>query len=255
MNELTVCLTFDLDAESAQIRQKENPVKISKGQFAIQRGMPRILSLLQAYEVPATFFICGWVAETYPQTIRNILVREHEIAAHGYMHEYLDKLSYDVEKTIHEKTNTILEEIAGKIKGFRAPYWILSKDTLNIISELGYLYDSSLMNEDRPHTYTIPETNRRIVEFPVEWFMDDWILFEEKQQPPSAVFEIWQKQFDALLELEEIEEDKCIYTLTCHPSCIGHAYRLVVLERLISYMISRRANFVRMDKIATDFFL
>jgi len=42
MNEVSVCLTFDVDAESAQIRKGEGPVKISKGQFAIQRGIPRM---------------------------------------------------------------------------------------------------------------------------------------------------------------------------------------------------------------------
>ena len=255
MSELTVCLTFDLDAESAQIRQKENPVRISKGQFAIQRGMPRILSLLNKYEINATFFVCGWVAETYPETVSNILIKEHEVAAHGYMHEYLDKLSYDVEQTIHERTNTILENLGGKVQGFRAPYWILSNYTLEIISDLGYIYDSSLMNEDRPHTYTIPETDKRIVEFPVEWYLDDWILFEEKQQTPSAVFEIWKSQFDAMMEMEDREENRCVYTLTCHPSCIGHSYRIQVLERLIKYMNSHKAQFSKMKKIATDFFL
>ena len=84
MSELTVCLTFDLDAESAQIRQKENPVRISKGQFAIQRGMPRILSLLNKYEINATFFVCGWVAETYPEIVEKItgiMKKQHEPAA------------------------------------------------------------------------------------------------------------------------------------------------------------------------------
>ena len=254
MNEITVCLTFDLDAESAQIRQKENPVRVSKGQFATQRGIPRILSLLKKYDIQATFFVCGWVAETYPSTISDILIRENEIAAHGYMHEYLDKLSIGVEKAIHERTNKVLEEMAGKVDGFRAPYWILSNNTLSIITEMGYIYDSSLMNEDRPHTYTIPETNRRIVEFPVEWYLDDWVLFEEKQLNPTAVFEIWKSQFDALIEVEDIEEDRCIFTLTCHPCCIGHAYRLNVLERLIKYMISKKAVFSKMNKIAADFF-
>ncbi|MCE7738926.1 MAG: polysaccharide deacetylase, partial [Candidatus Heimdallarchaeota archaeon] len=49
MNEISVCLTFDVDAESSQIRKGEDPVRISKGQFAIQRGVPRILDLLKKY--------------------------------------------------------------------------------------------------------------------------------------------------------------------------------------------------------------
>ncbi|MCK5141790.1 MAG: polysaccharide deacetylase family protein, partial [Candidatus Heimdallarchaeota archaeon] len=69
MSEIYVCLTFDFDAESAQIRQEEDPVRISKGQFAVQRGLGRVLALLAKYEIKSTFFVCGWVAEKYPQHI------------------------------------------------------------------------------------------------------------------------------------------------------------------------------------------
>ncbi len=255
MSEIYVCLTFDFDAESAQIRQEEDPVRISKGQFAVQRGLSRILALLAKHEIKSTFFVCGWVAEKYPQHIIEITSAQHEIAAHGYLHEYLDKLEFNEEIIVHEHTNQVLENIVGRIKGFRAPYWKLSKNTLTIIAEMGYMYDSSLMDEDRPYVYSIPESPKNLVEFPVEWFLDDWVLFEHHQKSPSEVFEIWKAQFDALLEMEDLKESRKILTLTCHPCCIGHAYRINVLDRFIRYMKSKQAIFVKMVDLASDYLL
>ncbi|MHA1220033.1 MAG: polysaccharide deacetylase family protein [Candidatus Heimdallarchaeaceae archaeon] len=237
MNEISVCLTFDVDAESAQIRKGEDPVKISKGQFAIQRGVPRILDLLKKYDIRSTFFVCGWVAEKYPETIQNIISDGHEIAAHGYLHEELDTLEFNEETIVHEHTNQILEDLAGQIKGFRAPYW------------------KFLMDEDRPYIYSVPESPRNLVEFPVEWYLDDWILFEQLQQPPTSVFEIWKSQFDAIQEIKDMEDSRRVYTLTCHPACIGHAYRIQMLERLIRYMKSKQATFSKIHPIAVEYLL
>ena len=255
MNEVSVCLTFDVDAESAQIRKGEGPVKISKGQFAIQRGIPRILELLNKHDIKSTFFVCGWVAEKCPQCIQDIIDDGHEIAAHGYLHEELDKLEFNEETIVHEHTNQILGDLAGKIKGFRAPYWKLSKYTLTIIAEMGYSYDSSLMDEDRPYVYSIPESPKNLVEFPVEWFLDDWILFEQLQQSPTAVFETWKAQYDAIQEINDLQDSRRVYTLTNHPSCIGHAYRIQMLERLIRYMKSKQAIFSKLLPIANEYLL
>lgn len=253
MTEITVCLTFDFDAESVQIRKEEEPGRISKGHFAVRRGMPRILSLLEKYEIPATFFVCGWVVEQYPESIKKINEGGHELAAHGYLHEELDKLSIAQEKEVHEKTFQALENVGVDVKGFRAPYWKLSNYTLEIISEKGCIYDSSLMADDRPYLFQLEEDSPKIVEFPVEWFLDDWILFEEELKPPSQILETWKNQFDALRTIEDIPEDYRVFTLTMHPACIGHAYRLAILEKLIEYMKSKGAQFSRMKDLAEKF--
>ncbi len=249
-NPVTVCLTFDLDAESVQIRQREEPGRVSKGRFAIHRGTPRILSLLKKHDIFATFFVCGWITESYPELVKKIVSNGHEIAGHGYLHENLDTLSIYEEKIVIEKMTQSLENYTDRIKGFRAPYWKLSPNTHNLIVKAGCIYDSSLFNDDRPYILHLPRSMGKLVEFPVEWFLDDWKIFEEHQHSPSTAFEIWQSQFDALLTTKDIPHNRLIYSLTFHPAVIGHAYRLQVLERLISYMKKKQTAFSRMSDVA-----
>jgi peptidoglycan/xylan/chitin deacetylase (PgdA/CDA1 family) len=247
---VTVCLTFDFDAESVQVRQLEEPSRISKGRFAVKRGIPRILSLLKQNEISATFFTCGWVAETYPDLTQRIIAEGHEVAAHGYLHEYFDTLSIEEEKNVHERTEKALESVGQRVRGFRAPYWKLSSNTLGLLAERNYIYDSSLFDDDRPYVFQPPNSTKNLIEFPVEWFMDDWILFEEKQFSPKQAYDIWKSQVDAYSTMEDVKGKNRVMTLTCHPACIGHAYRIKVLETIIQYMIESESQFERMDRVA-----
>jgi peptidoglycan/xylan/chitin deacetylase (PgdA/CDA1 family) len=246
MENTTVCLTFDFDAESVQIREREELGRVSKGQFAVRRGIPRILNLLKKHRIKGTFFTCGWVAEEYPELVKEIVSDNHELGAHGYLHEYFDQLSSFQERIIIEKMTDPLKKFTNQVKGFRAPYWQLSPNTLKFISEAGYIYDSSLFSDDRP--YIIQSLN--LIEFPVEWFLDDWVIFEIHQHSPTAAFDIWKSQFDAFIELDDIPSNRRIFTLTCHPAAIGHLYRLNVLEKLITHMKSKNVTFLKMGDVA-----
>ncbi|MFX1246713.1 MAG: polysaccharide deacetylase family protein [Promethearchaeota archaeon] len=254
-NEITVCITFDFDADSAQIRQLEEPGRISKGLFAVRRGLPRILSLLNKHKINATFFVCGWVAEKYPELTKRIVENKHEIAAHGYLHEYFDTLSIDEEKTIIDNTTRILTKFVEKIGGFRAPYFKLSSNTLKLLAEAEYIYDSSLMADDHPYVLGFPESKNKMIEFPVEWFLDDWVIFEEHQHSPSVALEIWKGHFDAMLEIQDIQPNHRILNYTFHPACTGHAYRIKVLDQLISYMKIKNTRFARMIDVAKSLLL
>src|SRR5215207_924898 len=84
----TVCLTFDFDAISLWIGPfaARSPSAISRGEFGAV-GVGRILTLLERMAIPATFFITGHTAETYPTIVRDIAAAGHEIGHHGYLHE------------------------------------------------------------------------------------------------------------------------------------------------------------------------
>lgn len=231
---IRVLLTFDIDAESVQVRTTPNlPTALSKGQFA-RVGVDRILGLLERHGIRSTFFTPGWTAQAYPDVIREIVKRGHEIAAHGYLHENLAELNDADENEVHSSSVRILEEIAGtRPTGFRAPYYEWSSRTLDSLRRYGFVYDSSLMNDDKPYVIK-GGSGPAVYELPVDWSLEDWPQFEDLHQTPSTVLESWKSEFDAAYDL-----GTGYFILTMHPECIGRASRIRMLEQIVSHMASK----------------
>jgi peptidoglycan/xylan/chitin deacetylase (PgdA/CDA1 family) len=227
----TVLLTFDYDAESREaLVASDRPVKLSKGQFGPRVGISRVLNLLDRHGIKSTFFVPGFTAERYPESVKEIVRRGHEVAAHGYMHENLSELrSPGTEVEIFRKSIGILERVAGnRPVGFRAPHWEFTPNTVANLVRFGFRYDSSFMNDEKPYVIESEGKSTGILELPVEWFLDDWPIFEVERRPPSEVFNIWCQEFDAIYA-----EKVPYFLLTMHPQCIGRASRSKMLETLI----------------------
>jgi len=119
---------------------------------AMQSGLPadvsRILALLDAMAVRATFFILGSVARKYPETIKAIAGAGHEVASHGATHRSVFKMSQAEFKKDLADSRAALEKLTGKAPlGYRAPTFSILKNEsfyLTAIKEAGYSYDSSL---------------------------------------------------------------------------------------------------------------
>jgi polysaccharide deacetylase family protein (PEP-CTERM system associated) len=114
----------------------------------VEGNTSRILDILDEFEVRATFFVLGWVAERCPRLVRNIAERGHEIACHGYGHELVYHIGPEKFRKDVRMAKDVLEDIIGeKVLGYRAPsYSITGKSlwALDILVEEGFLYDSSI---------------------------------------------------------------------------------------------------------------
>jgi len=107
-----------------------------------------LLDLFDKYNIKATFFVLGWIAEVVPDLITRIEERGHEIATHGYSHSLITQVTpeffdSDIKKAL-EVTNKCIKQ---KIKGFRAPSFTITKKTLwalDILVQNGIEYDSSV---------------------------------------------------------------------------------------------------------------
>lgn len=108
----------------------------------------RIIDLLAEFEVLATFFILGSVAEEEPSLAPLIASGGHEIASHGYSHRLVSELGPEAFRHEVRRTGEILERQCGcKPIGFRAPQWSLRREdswAFEILRAEGYRYDSSL---------------------------------------------------------------------------------------------------------------
>ena len=224
-----VLISFDVDGEAPYIYKKSDYVQITRGLYGMKVGLPRILKLLEELKIKATFFVCGYLVNEHSLILKEILRKGHEIACHGYLHEDYSRLSKEEALMYLDKAMSSLEKLEINVKGFRAPYWRFNKWLLEILAKQGILWDSSLMDSDFP--YIIELNKRRIVELPVSYILDDWIVFEEKYITYDDVLKIWTYEY------EGIAEEGGIFVLTMHPAVIGRKARLNILRELLIRII------------------
>jgi peptidoglycan-N-acetylglucosamine deacetylase len=241
-----VVLTFDIDGETLWTsRDKVNkigPVMRSQGRYGPEVGLPRILRLLKRFEVPATFFVTGQVADRYPEQCRSILGLGHEIGHHNYFHEWPCKVTPEVERRDFEKGLEAIRRLTGKTPaGYRAPGWEFSEITFGLLIEHGLKYSSNMMDDEKPYEYTVDGTSTGIVELPCSWILDDAAFFmygltyNPPISPPSQVLAQWKAELDGMYA----EGDGRVYVLTLHPQIIGRPSRTRMLEDLIGYIRSK----------------
>jgi peptidoglycan/xylan/chitin deacetylase (PgdA/CDA1 family) len=246
-------LSFDFDAESLWFGtyDRHTPSPISRGHFGASTGMPRLLSLLDENAVPATFFIPAWVAETYPDLCGRICERGDEVGYHGYYHESVHGLEKNEERELMLRAMATVEERTGQRPvGNRTPPFDLGVNTVDLLVELGFTYDSSLMGSDEP--YILDE--RGLLEIPVCWELDDAPYWIYSTAPPRSglwsiehVENVWRAEFDAAYAAGGT------MTLVMHPQVIGRRPRIAMLQRLITYMQSHsNVSFVRHRDLASD---
>lgn len=138
----------------------------------------KIIELFDKYNVKATFFMLAWVAERYPELVREIVDKGHELANHGYDHKRITNFNRVQFKEDLVKSKNILEDISGvEIKGYRAPSYSISADNLwahEVLAECGFQYSSSVYPV-KHDLYGIPNAPRfkykagtsNLLEFPI----------------------------------------------------------------------------------------
>src|ERR1019366_5631871 len=167
----------------------------------------------------------------------------HEIALHGWIHEWNATLDHDTERDLLLRSIDVIERLSGsRPVGIRTPSWDFSDHTLNLIRELDLTYDSSLIADDEPYELLADGAPTGIVEIPVEWIRDDapYLTMDRytgtrPYTPPRELLRIW---------LDEFEQAHL------HPHVIGHRSRLIVLVQLLEHTSSiSGVFFARHDEV------
>ena len=162
---LTNALTIDVE-DYFQVSAFAPHIKRSEWnsrECRVERNVGRILEMLSANKTKATFFALGWIAERYPQLIRQIAAQGHEIASHGYGHERASDLTEDAFFADIHLAKVILEDLCGtEVKGYRAPSFSIGAGNLwafDCLARAGYRYSSSVYPIRHDH-YGMPESPR-----------------------------------------------------------------------------------------------
>ncbi|MEY2517903.1 MAG: peptidoglycan-N-acetylglucosamine deacetylase [bacterium] len=249
----TVCLTFDFDAMSLWMGtfKVTTPTAMSRGEFGARVGVPRILDILKRNDINGTFYIPGHTVDTYPDLAKRILDEGHEIGHHGYLHESPVFLSEKEEREVLDRGIESIERATGdRPVGYRSPAWDLSDNSIPLLLEYGFEYDSSMMAQDFepyrcrvgdvPHGDKAYEFGKEVdlVEFPVSWTLDDFPQMEFVLNPvlpglsePDKAKRMWLGDLDWMVR----NVPGGIFGMTFHPQVIGRGGRMQILEDMIAH--------------------
>jgi peptidoglycan-N-acetylglucosamine deacetylase len=236
---VAVVLSFDDDNESWLLAGGEtSPTTLSGADFGAQEGLPRILALLDKYQISSTFFIPAVSAMLHPEMIPAIMKSgRHEIGVHGWIHEFPPALeSAGEEDTLINKAIDYLTKATGKRPvGYRAPSWAFSANTMGLLQKAGFLYESSLSAMDEPYEIVSNGHPTGIVEIAIDWTLTETPYLGRGGTLPSAdeLFKLYREEFDGAYEAHTM------FALTLHPHVTGHRAPMKHLEELVAYMKSK----------------
>jgi len=129
----------------------------------VRANTDRLLDLFDERGVRGTFFVLGWVAERYPDLVKAIAARGHELASHGYAHRLVYEQTPEVFREDVRRAKDLIEAAAAQpVRGYRAPSFSVTSRSLwalDVLVEEGYTYDASIfpIRHDR---YGIPGAPR-----------------------------------------------------------------------------------------------
>lgn len=150
---------FHVSGFERQIRREDWPNFESR----VERNTFRLMELLAVFDVCATFFVLGWVAERFPRLVKAIDRAGHEIACHGYNHQLLYRFTRAEFLQDLLRAKGLLEDLTGRpIIGYRAPSFSVTADSLwalDVLTEANFRYDSSIFPIRRDR-YGIPNSPR-----------------------------------------------------------------------------------------------
>ncbi|KAF2100590.1 NAD(P)-binding protein [Rhizodiscina lignyota] len=280
---IKVAISVDFDAVSGWLGTGQSPdnslADYSSGFFSAYVGVRRLLRLFKRLNVSdkITWFIPGHSMESFPEQTKAILASGCELGLHGYCHEGAAQLTESQEREVLEKCIQLAEGLTGKKpRGYRAPLYQLRENTIRLLEEHGFLYDSSLTHYDSTPYYVprsqpitppnyrqmssakqwmkpLPQpeqpTDRTLVELPANWYGEDMTPLQYWPHTPNSqgyvdarvVEKMWMDRFEWLQrerddKAVEEGEEMTLFSLILHPDTSGMAHVIGMVERFLMWV-------------------
>jgi peptidoglycan/xylan/chitin deacetylase (PgdA/CDA1 family) len=131
---------------------------VSWSEYGATTGVWRLLDILRAHDMLATFGVNALVAERFPGAVSALYTAGHEIAAHSYAQDVMPAaLDAEAERMNIRRCTEILERIGGvRPVGWMSPRASASQRTAELLAEAGYLWSGDYNDHEMPQLLSTP---------------------------------------------------------------------------------------------------
>jgi peptidoglycan/xylan/chitin deacetylase (PgdA/CDA1 family) len=237
-------ITVDLSVASGPEGITEADLTNPKAQFGLREGLDRVRYALDRFGLKATFAVPALMAQIQSRELRELTQQGHEIAAEGFRHEDVFRLTREDEAARIALTTSVLTDITGR----RPEGWFslprqgdpfaggtISPHTMDLLIDAGYGYFGNGLADDVPHHWvTDAAAGRSILTMPYYYHYDDqfFLLFPSKGtglEHADSLFRNWRAEFDAQYRRGRH------FHMTLHPYAVGFGHRVRLLETFLQY--------------------
>lgn len=171
-------LSFDIEEWALAKSRGESKAELYAN---LDAYLSRILDELDRHGFKATFFCTGMMAEDFPQVVKMIQNRGHEIGCHSYRHTWMNKLTEaEAREDTHAAVDALEQYIGEKVRSYRAPAFSIGESNkwmFEILAENGIEHDASIFpatrdfggfaNFGKKEPCTIEFNGIKLKEFPI----------------------------------------------------------------------------------------
>ncbi len=198
--------------------------------FGPVRGIGRLLDIADRQGIRTSVMVNGVLGERYPETVRDIARRGHEIVAHSWGMDVIPVyLNEDEERANIERTQNALTSLAGQRSlGWISPRGTGSLASARLLAEAGFLHQGDCNDDELP--YVVEFRRRRIVAIPLTMEVNDLPHAVRYGNAPRAMVEVFD---DTLQAMREREQGPLMLDVTAHTHCFGRAYGAWAYEAIM----------------------
>ncbi|MFM0598214.1 polysaccharide deacetylase family protein [Paraburkholderia dilworthii] len=249
-----VVVTVDFNDEHGILTQEPRIAgrekSLSVWRYGAKRGVDRVLDAFDEFNLRASWFVPGRVAQTHTDLLRRIDAQRHEIGTSGFRCENFDTLTLDQQKSaFHAGQQALTDALGRRAEGFRSFTGNWAPGFADFLRAEGVTWSSSWRGDDLPY-FHLPDTKEAasrasnpalLVELPLHYELEDEPYFVYNLSPavpvgqpriPSyrEVLANWKQDFAAFHRFG------LCFVLRLHPELIGTAGRIDVLRELLDEM-------------------
>jgi peptidoglycan/xylan/chitin deacetylase (PgdA/CDA1 family) len=203
--------------------------------YGIKAGAPRIVKLLKAYDIKASWTVAAMSLETHPEIAEAIVSLGHEPVSHGYRWVHQFKMDEDAERDFIRKAVASIEQSCGvRPFGWLSRY-LLTDNTRRLLIEEGFTYHMDDYSGDVPFWDQDCVPGKPIVILPYQVDNNDMKMWTDPAYTPDQWLDYAKRNFDQIYR-EGVEGNPKMMSLGLHLRIIGRAGRIWALEEFFRHI-------------------